>query len=133
MVAAIVGLTLCTAAYQAENLRGGFMSVPGGLLEAADMLGMTHLQQFWRIRVPIALRATLPAIANEAILILKASSLVSVVGVVELSRMAQDLSASTFRPLPLFATAGLLYLIVNGFVAYAGRRMEQSFQWGIKV
>ncbi|WP_342620144.1 amino acid ABC transporter permease [Rhodoferax sp. GW822-FHT02A01] len=132
VVAAIVGLTLCTAAYQAENLRGGFASVPRGLLEAAEMLGMNAFQQFWRIRTPIALRATLPAIANEAILILKASSLVSVVGVVELSRMAQDLSASTFQPLPLFACAGLLYLVICGAVAFGAQYVERSFRWGIK-
>jgi polar amino acid transport system permease protein len=133
VVAAVIGLTLCTAAYQAENLRGGFMSVPKGLLEAAEMLGMTHFQQFWRIRAPIALRATLPALANEAILILKASSLVSVVGVVELSRMAQDLSSSTFQPLPLFATAGFLYLVINSCVALGAQKLERSFRWGIKV
>ena len=133
IVAAIVGLTLCTAAYQAENLRGGFLSVPKGLLEAAELLGMTHFQQFWRIKVPIALRVTLPALANEAILILKASSLVSVVGVVELSRMAQDLSASTFRPLPLFAMAALLYFLINSVVAFGAKYVERSFRWGIKT
>lgn len=133
MVAAIVGLSLCTAAYQAENLRGGFASVPRGLLEAADMLGMTPFQQFWRIRAPIALRMTLPALTNEAIMILKASSLVSVVGVVELTRMAQDLSASTFRPLPLFAAAALLYLVINSMVALGAQRLERSFRWGIKA
>lgn len=133
MVAAIVGLSLCTAAYQAENLRGGFASVPRGALEAADMLGLTPVQQFWRIRAPIALRMTLPALTNEAIMILKASSLVSVVGVVELTRMAQDLSASTFRPLPLFATAALLYLIINSGVAFAAKRLENAFRWGVKA
>ena len=132
MVAAIVGLSLCTAAYQAENLRGGFASVPKGLLEAANMLGMTPFQQFWRIRAPIALRMTLPALTNEAIMILKASSLVSVVGVVELTRMAQDLSASTFKPLPLFAAAALLYLAVNSVVAIGANRLEASFRWGVK-
>ncbi len=133
MVAAIVGLSLCTAAYQAENLRGGFASVPRGLLEAADMLGLTPFQQFWRIRAPIALRMTLPALTNEAIMILKASSLVSVVGVIELTRMAQDLSASTFKPLPLYAAAALLYLVVNSVVALAARRLEGSFRWGVKA
>ncbi|NMM80700.1 amino acid ABC transporter [Acidovorax sp. SRB_14] len=133
MVAAIVGLSLCTAAYQAENLRGGFASVPRGLLEAADMLGMTPFQQFWRIRAPIALRMTLPALTNEAIMILKASSLVSVVGVIELTRMAQDLSASTFQPLPLFAAAALLYLVINSAVALGARRLEGSFRWGVKA
>jgi len=132
-VAAIVALSLCTAAYQAENLRGGFASVPRGLLEAADMLGLTPLQQFWRIRAPIALRMTLPALTNEAIMILKASSLVSVVGVIELTRMAQDLSASTFKPLPIFATAGLLYLGVNWLVAGGARRLERRLRWGAKA
>jgi polar amino acid transport system permease protein len=130
LVAAIVGLSLCTAAYQAENLRGGFASVPRGLLEAAEMVGLTPFQQFWRIRAPIALRLTLPALTNEAIMILKASSLVSVVGVVEITRMAQDLSASTFLPLPLFAAAGLIYLVINWIVAYGGARLERSFSWG---
>ena len=125
IVAAIVGLSLCTAAYQAENLRGGFASVPRGLLEAADMLGLSQLQQFWRM--------TLPALTNEAIMILKASSLVSVVGVIELTRTAQDLSASTFKPLPLFAAAALLYLVINSVVAYGAHRLEGSFRWGVKA
>ena len=130
MVAAVIGLSLCTAAYQAENLRGGFASVPRGLLEAAEMVGLSPLQQFWRIRAPIALRMTLPALINEAIMILKASSLVSVVGVVELTRMAQDLAASTFKPLQLFAAAGLIYLVVNLLVARGGAALEKSFRWG---
>lgn len=133
IVAAIVGLSLCTAAYQAENLRGGFASVPRGLLEAADMMGLTPFQQFWRIRAPIALRMTLPALTNEAIMILKASSLVSVVGVIELTRTAQDLSASTFQPLPLYAAAALLYLIINSAVAMSAKRLEGSFRWGVKA
>ena len=130
MVAAVIALSLCTAAYQAENLRGGFASVPPGLLEAAEMLGLSPLQQFWRIRAPIALRLTLPALTNEAIMILKASSLVSVVGVVELTRMAQDLAASTFQPLPLFAAAGLIYLVINTVVARFAAALERRFRWG---
>ena len=130
LVAAVIGLSLCTAAYQAENLRGGFASVPRGLLEAAEMVGLSPFQQFWRIRAPIALRMTLPALINEAIMILKASSLVSVVGVVELTRMAQDLAASTFKPLQLFAAAGLIYFVVNWFVAMGGTALEKSFRWG---
>ena len=126
VVAAIAGLALCTSAYQAENLRGGFESVPTGLIESADMAGLNPRQTFRRIRVPIAVRMTLPALINEAILILKASSLISVVGVVELTRMAQDLSASTFQPLQIFAVAGLLYLIINWVVALLGRIVERN-------
>ncbi|RKD35663.1 amino acid ABC transporter permease [Rhizobium sp. WW_1] len=124
IVAAIIGLSLCTAAYQAENLRGGFASVPLGLVESAEMVGLTPRQIFRRIKVPIALRLTFPALVNEAILILKASSLVSVVGIVELTRMAQDLAGSTFLPLQLFAAAGLIYLVINWLVALAGGLIE---------
>ncbi|MBP2446589.1 amino acid ABC transporter permease [Rhizobium leguminosarum] len=126
VVAAVVGLSLCTAAYQAENLRGGFASVPVGLVESAEMVGLTPGQIFRRIKVPTALRLTLPALVNEAILILKASSLVSVVGIVELTRMAQDLAGSTFLPLQLFASAGLIYLVINWIVALAGGLIERS-------
>ncbi|QIO55607.1 amino acid ABC transporter permease [Rhizobium leguminosarum] len=126
IVAAVVGLSLCTAAYQAENLRGGFSSVPAGLVESAEMVGMTPIQIFRRIRAPIALRLTFPALVNEAILILKASSLVSVVGIVELTRMAQDLAGSTFLPLEIFASAGLIYLAINWIVVLAGGLIERS-------
>jgi polar amino acid transport system permease protein len=60
-VAAITGMALCTAAYQAEIMRGGFGAVPTGLLEAADMTGFSGIQTFRRIRLPIAVKLTLPA------------------------------------------------------------------------
>lgn len=126
IVAAIIGMSLSTAAYQAENLRGGFASVPRGLIECAEMVGLTPVQIFRRIKAPIAMRLTFPALVNEAILLLKASSLVSVVGIIELTRMAQDLSASTFLPLQIFASAGLIYLIINWIVALAGGAIERS-------
>jgi len=132
VVAAVSGLALCTSAYQAENLRGGFASVPRGLLESADMLGLTPWQQLTRIRAPIAFRLTLPAVVNEAILILKASSLVSVVGVVELTRMAQDLDTSLFKPIQLYSAAGLLYFLINRGVAGLGRYAERRMAWGAR-
>ena len=130
VVAAVVGLSLCTAAYQAENLRGGFASVPRGLIEAADMTGLSPFQQLVRIRAPIAFRLTLPSLVNEAILILKASSLVSVVGVIELTRMAQDLDTSLYKPIQLYATAGFLYFLINRCLAFAGAAAERRFSWG---
>jgi polar amino acid transport system permease protein len=130
VVAAVVGLSLCTAAYQAENLRGGFASVPRGLLEAADMAGLSPFQQLVRIRAPIAFRLTVPSLVNEAILILKASSLVSVVGVTELTRMAHDLDTDLFKPIQLYSAAGLLYFIINRGLAYLGGAAERRLHWG---
>ncbi|MGY9048030.1 MAG: amino acid ABC transporter permease [Rhodobacterales bacterium] len=126
LATAIIGLSLSTAAYQAENLRGGFEGVPIGLVERAELAGFSRLQTFIYIRTPIALRMTFPALVNEAILILKASSLVSVVGLVELTKMAQNLAASTYQPLPIFASAGLIYLVINLIVAFAARRAEDA-------
>jgi polar amino acid transport system permease protein len=63
-------------------------------------------------------------------MMLKSSSLVSVVGVVELTRMAQDLAASTYRPLELYAAAGLIYLVINVVVALLGRGLEAQLSWG---
>ena len=129
-VAAVAGMSLCTAAYQAEIMRGGFSGVPAGLIEAADMTGMSRFDTFRRIRLPIAFRLTLPALINEWIMMLKSSSLVSVVGVIELTRMAQDLANSTYRPLELYAAAGFIYLCINIVVALLGRGLEARLSWG---
>ena len=94
------------------------------------MVGLTHWQQLVRIRAPIAFRLTLPAIVNEAIIILKASSLVSVVGIVELTRMAQDLDTSLYKPLQLYSSAGLLYFLINRGVASFGLWIERRMSWG---
>ncbi len=129
-VAAIVGMSLCTAAYQAEIMRGGLGAVPVGLVEAAEMTGFSPFDTFRRIRLPIAVKLTLPALVSEAIMMLKSSSLVSVVGVVELTRMAQDLAASTYRPLELYAAAGFIYLVINLCVAWLGVGLESRMRWG---
>lgn len=129
-VAAVIGMSLCTAAYQAEILRGGFGAVPRGLIEAADMCGLSGFATFRRIRLPIAVRLTIPALTSEVIMILKASSLVSVVGVIELTRMTQDLAASTFLPLPLYASAGLIYLVINAVIAAGGTLIERRVARG---
>ena len=130
IAAAAVGLTLCTAAYQAENLRGGFLNVPPGLIEAGRMVGMTARQIMVRIRAPIALRLTLPSVLNEAILILKASSLVSVVGVADLTRTAQNIASSNYRPIETFATAGALYLVLNLLLSGAGEALGRMLGRG---
>ena len=83
-----------------------------------------------RIRLPIAVKLVMPALTNEAIMMLKSSSLISVVGVIELTRMAQDLAASTYRPLELYASAGFIYLVINLVVAALGRGLEARMSWG---
>jgi polar amino acid transport system permease protein len=113
IVAAVGTVGLCCAAYMGEILRGGFALVPRGGVEAARLLGLSPRQILLRIQVPIAVQAMRPAIINEAILIVKASSLISVVGILELTRSAQALASSTFEPLPSYALCGAIYLVIN--------------------
>jgi polar amino acid transport system permease protein len=127
--AAVTGMSLCTAAYQAEILRGGFSGVPRGMSDAAEMCGLSRFQSFRRVTLPIAFKLTVPALTSEAILMLQSSALISVVGVTELTRMAQDLAASTYRPLQLYATAGAIYLALNLALAITGRSLETRLSW----
>ena len=113
IVAAVGTLGLCCAAYMAEILRGGLASVPPGAVEAARLLGLSPGQTFLRIRLPIAARTMRPAIVGEAIMIMKASSLISMVGIMELTRASQALASSTFMPLPSYALCGAIYLVIN--------------------
>ena len=127
IVAAVGGLALSSAAYQAEILRGALNAVPRGQEEAAVALGFTGLQIWRRVLVPQALRISVPPLINEFILLLKASSLVSVVGIAELTRVSMNIASMTYRPLEAYVGGGLFYLAINlmlaGFGALAERRL----------
>ncbi|MFC0266878.1 amino acid ABC transporter permease [Kushneria aurantia] len=127
-VAATAGLALCCGAYFAEILRGGFITLPEGQIEASRLLGLNEWQILVRIRMPQALRSTLPALLNEVILLIKASSLISVVGIAELTRSAQNLAASTFMQLQFYMAAAALYCVVNMTLAVLAGRMEKRFE-----
>jgi polar amino acid transport system permease protein len=129
-VAAVLALAVCTAAYQAENLRGGFRIIPTGQAAAARAFGFSAWQGWWHISLPQALRAALPSIVNEMIAILKASSLMSVVGVADLMRISQNIVARSQAPITWYGVAALLYLGLNLVLAGAGRRSERRLGRG---
>jgi polar amino acid transport system permease protein len=128
IAAAVATLSLCTAAYLAEILRGGFLGIPNGQIEAARMLGFSRWHILRHIEVPQAVRLTLPALVNETTMMIKASSLVSVVGVLELTRTAQNIATSSFQPLELYAAAGAIYLLCIGVVTALGSVVERRFE-----
>jgi polar amino acid transport system permease protein len=132
-IASVIGLGLCTAAYQAENLRGGFLIIPRGQEEAALAFGYTGAQLRRRILIPQALRAAFPALMNEMIMILKASSLVSVVGVTDLTRTSQNIVARDLHPIEWYAAAALIYLVINLTLAALGRAIEGRLGAGFAV
>jgi polar amino acid transport system permease protein len=128
--AGLFTLAACTASYMAEILRGGFMGIPHGQIEAAQMSGLSRRQILLVIQVPQAVRLTLPSLINEAITMVKASSLISVVGVLDLTRAAQNMATSTLRPLSCYLMAGTMYLVVTSVVAVLGHRLQRSLAAG---
>lgn len=121
-IAGALGLGVCTAAYQTENIRGGFLSVPRGQAEAAQAVGYGRFQTWRHILLPQAIRSALPSIVNEMIAILKASSLVSVVGVTDLTRVTQSIVARTYQPFEWYMMAAFLYLALNLALSWGANR-----------
>ena len=110
---AVLALTLNTAAYASEIIRGGFLAVPRGEVEAARACGMSRGLAFRRIILPLAVRQALPAYGNELILVVKATSLASIITLMEISGIAAKLVSDTYRVIEVFVVAGALYLAMN--------------------
>ena len=128
LVAAILGLGLNYAAYESENYRAGFKAVPPGQLEAAQVLGMSTPLLLRRIMLPQALRVALPGVTNDFIALLKDSSLVSVITVVELTKHMQ-ITAVDVRSWALpGALCAALYLAMSYPLARLSRRLEAKLE-----
>ena len=122
---AILAFTLNTAAYASEIIRGGLQSVPHAQVEAARACGMSRFLLFRRIVFPIALRQALPGYGSEVILMIKATSLASIITMMEVTGIAHKLISQTFRAVEIFVCAGAIYLILNFLVT----RAVQALEW----
>lgn len=122
--AGVVALALCDSAFEAEIFRGGIQSVERGYTEAADALGFTYISKMWHIVLPLALRRILPALGNQFVYMLKMSSLVSVVGLQELTRKANELTVTVYRPLEIYTILVIEYLLLILVVSYLVRQFE---------
>jgi len=116
LIGGILALTLNTCAYSSEIIRGGIQSVPFGQIESAKSVGMSRFLLYRRIILPIAFRQALPAYGNEIILMVKATSLVSTITLMEVTGIARLIIAKTFSPVEVFIVAGLIYLTINFIV-----------------
>jgi polar amino acid transport system permease protein len=128
--AAVLGLGLNEAAYMAEIVRAGILSVDEGQREAALSLGMTRLQTLRLIVLPQAMRVIIPPTGNETISMLKTSSLASTIGVPELVGVVDIISGRTFQTIPLLITASLWYLIVTSILTGGQYYVERYFAKG---
>jgi polar amino acid transport system permease protein len=114
---AIVGLVVCYGAYMSEIFRAGIQSIHKGQMEAARSLGMTYMQSMRYIILPQAFRVVLPPVGNEFIMLLKDTSLVSVVAVEDLTRRGREYMSAHFNPIEVWSLVALLYLILTLFSA----------------
>ncbi|SHE71829.1 amino acid ABC transporter permease [Desulforamulus putei] len=122
---AVIGLSVCGGAYIAEIIRAGILSIDKGQMEAALSMGMTYSQAMRRVILPQAYRRLLPPMGNEFITLMKDSALVSVICMTELMRAAMLLQNATFRPVEIFVTAGLMYLMMTTVFTTIFDRLER--------
>ena len=125
--AGLIALSLNTAAYQAEIFRGGVQSIPKGQMEAARSMGLSYNQSMFKVIIPQALRNSLPSYTNEFITMIKDSSLVSTIGVVELVLSARNVIADTFQPFVVFIFIALLYFALTYSTSKIMRYVERRF------
>lgn len=121
---AILSLTLNTAAYTAEILRGAIQAVPFGEIEAARAAGMSKGLLYRRIILPKAFRLAWPAYTNEVVFLLQATSLVSIITVMDITGVVRVIAARSFAFYELFITAALLYLGLVYGVLFLFRKVE---------
>lgn len=123
---AVIALTLNTTAYGSEILRGGIQSVPRGLVEAARSLGLSRYQTYRHVILPLAFRQALPSYGNEIVLMVKGTSLASIVTLMEVTGIAQGLISQTYRAFEVFMCAGAIYLTLNFAVIRALAALEYA-------
>ena len=123
--AGVLALALSDSAFEAEIFRAGIQSVEQGQREAAKALGLTPWQSMRLVILPQALRRILPALGNQFVYMLKMSSLVSVIGMSDLTRRANELVTSEYRPLEIYTVLVLEYLALIVLVSILVRRLER--------
>ena len=128
--AAVLGLALHQAAYAAEIIRGGLLSVDQGQIEAAAALGIPRLRQFRRIVFPQAMRSILPNAANEVISLFKGTSIVSVMAIPELFYQVQVIYGRNSRVVPLLMVATLWYIVLTTLLSIGQYYLERHFARG---
>ena len=126
MAAALLAFTLNYAAYFAEIFRAGIQSVPRGQYEAAKTLGMTYPQTMRRIILPQVIRMVLPPVSNETINLVKDTSLIYILAMNDLLRVARTIVQREFDMTP-FVIAGVFYLVMTAVLTWGFKKLEAHY------
>jgi His/Glu/Gln/Arg/opine family amino acid ABC transporter permease subunit len=124
--AGILALSLNSAAYQAEIFRGGVQSISKGQMEASRAMGLSYNQTLLNVIIPQGLRNALPAYTNEFITMIKDSSLVSIIGVMELTQRGRIVIGWTFQPFVVYIFIAILYFIMTFVTSRLIRQIEMK-------
>ena len=127
-VSGIIALTISESAFQAEIFRAGINSINKGQYEVANSLGMNFWKKMRLVILPQAIKVVLPALGNQFVYVLKMSSLVSIIGIADLTRKANELVTTTYRPLEIYTFLILEYLILILLVSFFVRRLEKKLE-----
>ena len=129
----VIALVINTVAYTTEIFRGGIQSVTKGQIESCQSLGMTRFAMYSKIILPCAFRQALPAYGNEIILMVKATSLVSLTTYMEMTGIARSIMYKTFAPVEAFIAAGSIYLFLNFLVVQFIRFLEWKYNPHLRI
>jgi len=131
LTAAIIGLSLHEAAYMAEIIRAGILSVDSGQRDAAAAMGFSRWHSFTRVVLPQAMRVIIPPTGSQVIALLKGTSLVSVIAMGDLLHSVQVIYNRTYDVVPMLIVAVIWYLVVVTALTVVQRRVEQRFSRGM--
>lgn len=128
--AGVIAFSINSSAYVAEIVRAGIQAVPRGQSEASLSLGFSPTATLQHIVLPQAFTRVLPPLVNEAISLLKNSSLLSAISIVELTRSGQLVASRTYRPFEMYLAVSVLYLIMTLLLSFVSHRLEA--RWRIR-
>lgn len=126
-VCALITLSLNTAAYSAEIVRGGILAVPRGEVEAARACGMSLVTTYRLVILPRAFSIVLPAYSNEVIILLKGTALASTITLMELMGQAQFIASNTYQPIQVFTIAGVIYYLLTLVITQVFAVLEKRY------
>lgn len=124
--AGVIALALCDSAFEAEIFRAGIQSIEKGQTEASKSLGLGYLATMRHVILPQAIKRVLPPLGNQFVYMLKMSSLVSIIGYMELTRRANELTVTEYRPLEIYTVLVLEYLVLILVASWLVRRLERK-------
>ena len=129
-IAGVIALSLNAGAYTAEIVRGGIQSIDKGQMEAARSLGLPYTMAMRRVVLPQAIKTMIPAIVNQCIITLKDSSLVSVIGLAELTQTGRLIIANNFESLKMWIIIGVMYFIPIMILSKVSSHIERKMSYG---